>query len=206
MSRQWLPPTLMYHATVTHMPCKIHSFKVDLEPLILCKQSPDLIVGGIFPETMTTVHKNIHCPSSSLLSSLSGSFPHWLANILKPAFPCSQWPSRHGPVTGPPPESSPSSPVVIDQTTQPLSGSSSDDSTLRTTATMRPTWPNPTFTLGTNEFVIGAASFHSVCTWTLLLLTVVAISGSLWAQWQNYKYSNITCPLREPIHTVPSHY
>ena len=148
------------------------------------------LVGGIFPETMTTVHKNIHCPSSSLLSSLSGSFPHWLANILKPAFPCSQWPSRHGPVSDPPPDSSPSSPVMqIDQTTQPPSGSSSDDSTLRTTATMRPTWPNPTFTLGTNEFVIGAASFHSVCTWTLLLLTVVAISGSLWAQWQNYKYS-----------------
>lgn len=138
-------------------------------------QTVPRLVGGIFPEAMTTVHKNIHCPSSSLLSSLFGSFPHWLANILRPAFPCSQWPNQHGPVSGPPPESSPSSAVVIDQTTEPPSGSSSDGSTLRTA----PTWPNPTFTVDTNEFVIGAASFHSVCTWTLLLLTVIAISGSL---------------------------
>ena len=48
------------------------------------------------------------------------------------------------PVSSPPPESS-SPPVATDLTTEPPSASSSDDNTLRTTATVRPTWPNPTF-------------------------------------------------------------
>ena len=77
------------------------------------------------------------------------------------------------PVSSPPPESS-SPPVATDLTTQPPSGSSSDDNTLRTIATMRSTGPDPTFTLGPHQFVTGVASFHSVCIWMLLYLTILA--------------------------------
>ena len=111
-----------------------------------------------------------------LLPLISDSFPDWLANSFRGLLPCSQWPDQHGPVSSPSPSSPP---VATDLTTELPSGSSSDDNTLRTTAATRSTWPNPTFTLGPHPFVTGAASFHSVCRWTLLLLTIFSILGSL---------------------------
>ena len=81
-------------------------------------------------------------------------------------------------VSSPLPESS-SPPVATDQTTEPPSGSSSDDNILRTTATMKSTWKNPTFVIDTDQFVTGAASFHSVCIWMLLFLTILAIVAEL---------------------------
>ena len=134
----------------------------------------------------------------------SHSFPDWLASTLREILACSLWPNQLGSLV---PTSSPL-PMATDLTTEPPSGSSSssdgsqrtaatvkftptintytdfgssasgDDSTLGTAT--RTTGPFSTFTDPKDMFPTGLASVHSVCLWTLLLLTTLAIMGGLW--------------------------
>ena len=106
------------------------------------------------------------------------SFPDWLASTLREILPCSLWPNQLGPSF---PVSSPF-PEATDPTTgsPSRSSSSSDDSTLRTTATVNFTLQTPIINTSDPKDMspTGVASLHSVCFWTLLFLTTLGTMGS----------------------------